>query len=46
MHQYVRLNSWTTKAQKAKIRKAAKIAKKTDPKASESSIIRGLIDSL
>lgn len=42
----VRLLSWVTKAQKEKVRKAAKIAKKRNPKASESSIMRDLIDKM
>jgi hypothetical protein len=42
----VRLLSWVTKAQKAKVRKIANEAKKRDPKSSESSIIRRAIDQL
>jgi hypothetical protein len=42
----VRLLSWVTKAQKAKVRKLAKDAKKADPKATDSSIIRRAIDNL
>jgi hypothetical protein len=40
-----RLVAWVTPAQKAKVRKAAKAAKKRGEKSTESSIIRGLLDS-
>jgi hypothetical protein len=46
MKKPVRLVAWVTPAQKAKVRKAAKAAKKLDEKSTDSSIIRGLIDSL
>lgn len=46
MEQVVRMVSWVTKAQKAKVRAKAKAARKADPKASDSSIIRGLINKL
>jgi len=41
-----RLLAWVTPAQKAKVRKAAKIAQKRDDKITESAIIRTLIDTL
>jgi hypothetical protein len=42
----VRLETWVKPSQKAKVLKAAKLAKRRDHKASNSSIIRGLIDTL
>jgi hypothetical protein len=42
----VRLVSWVTKDQKKKVKEASKVAKKRDYKASESAIIRRLIDTL
>jgi hypothetical protein len=46
MEKLVRLVCWVKPAQKKKVSAKAKAKKKRDPRASESAIIRGLIDKM